>query len=322
MLFVLLLAVCALQAPLPSTPQQPAAQALDARLGAEGAALLERMADAYGGRDAWRAQGGAAWDQLETLRVEKQPGSGQWSVHSRVPRRAVFDPLGQGWLLSEYARYDEPSARVVRDLYRQVRHAEAAWAEHAGLPDRAAATAARARDTLQREFLLGALPFALPELGARVRELEPVVLGERRALRIALLLDTPLSLQADETVTELELFVDAASAEPLRLAYTASGSGPAGSAASRQRAWIDFSGRIQAGKVFLPALREHHLEQGARSARVELARTRPGTPDPAGLRRPWVSGRVWDGAERALSWDPPAAESGQAVLESMPAAGR
>lgn len=299
------------------------AQELDARSRADGAALLARMLEASGGLAAWRAQHGAAWDVLDTLRVEPAPGSGEWRVHHRVARRAVFDPTGQGWLYSEYARYDEASARVVVDPYRQVRERDAAWAEHGGRADRAPATAARAREAVAREFLLGALPFALAELGAEVRALEPAALGDRRVARLAIRLPAPIVLEDSEPVAELELLVDAESAQPLRLSYTLVGADRDQPERGPTRAWIEFSGRLQVGNVFLPARRELFHEGGTRRLAAELARASAGAPPAAGLRRPWISGLVWSGAERATSWDPrPGDGVPKAPLESAPAGGR
>jgi hypothetical protein len=298
--------------------QAPSAQDLDARARADGAALLARMLEASGGLQAWRAQGGAAWDVLDTLRVEPLPDSGEWRVHHRVARRAVFDSIGQGWLHSEYARYDEPTARVVVDPYRQVVHGEAAWAEHGGRADRSGPTATRARDAVRREFLLGALPFALAELGAQVRALEATPLGDRSVARLAVHLPAPVVLEESEGVTDFELLVDPETAQPLRLTYTLVGADRDDPERGPTQAWIDFSGRLEVGNVFLSARRELFHAGGTRRLAAELARARGGAPAPAGLRRPWISGLVWSGAERATSWDPPA----RGALESAPSGGR
>ncbi|TAJ11729.1 MAG: hypothetical protein EPO68_14275 [Planctomycetota bacterium] len=299
------------------------AQDLDARARADGAAQLARMLEASGGLAAWRAQGGAAWDVLDTLRVQPEPDGGEWRVHHRVARRAVFDPAGQGWLHSEYARYDEPSARVVVDPFRQVSSGDAAWAEHGGRADRAAPTAARARDAVRREFLLGALPFALAELGAEVRALEPGALGDRRVERVAVHLPSPVVMEDSEAVADFELLLDPETARPLRLAYTLVGADRDDPERGPTQAWIDFSGRLEVGKVFLPARRELFHAGGTRRLAGELARASAGAPAPAGLRRPWISGLVWSGAERATSWDPPARGAPRrSALESAPSGGR
>jgi hypothetical protein len=313
----------AAQHPLAAPP--PEQDSLAAAALADGAQVLARVATAAGGLAAWRAQGGAAWDVLETLRVEPEPGSGQWHVHSRVPRRAVYDSAGQGWLVSEYARYDSASARVLPELRREVAHDGAAWAETAQGCNRSPDVAARAREALRREFLLGAPAFAWLEAGAVARSLEPGRLGDRAVLRVQLRLPTPLVVETSEAVGEFELWIDPHTYAPLRLVYELRGSDRDDPAAASTHAWIDYEGRIECGKVFLPARRESRHDGGPRRTLHEVAAAAAGVPPAPGFRRPWISGLVWRSAERATSWDPPTtrpASDAAAQLESLPSGGR
>ena len=116
----------------PRAAQDPGPAPAEEPTGAEDDPLPEgveepvaRMIEAAGGMEAWDATPGLRFQVLETMRTLQNRTRNDWLIYTRVPMLARLDPVGNGFILSEYAHPEELRPEYRRDVYTE----GVAWAE-------------------------------------------------------------------------------------------------------------------------------------------------------------------------------------------------
>lgn len=288
---------------------------------ARGERMLRQLLDSAGGLEAWQALPGLSYQLLETLHVQTDAAAGAWAVHDRVPRLAAFETNGDGYLYSEFARYEPADQSVHASFRREVRALGAAWAEQDGAPERGPEASQRARDRCAREFLLGGMPFSLAGGRAQLCYAGPAVLRDRPLEAYRLRLREPVRLEEHEAISECTLYVDAREGRVVQLGYELRALDRDDFAQPLTRASVDFEGRLPVGRIFLPERRYQWHERGPRQLEWHSALPLPEAPGAEALRRPWISGSVWRPPRRANHWDAPAPRDPETRPATQPAPG-
>lgn len=287
-------------------------------------APLRELLSAAGGLAAYEASAGFGFDLLETTQVLTRREPAQWSVHSRIAQRLVFDRAGRAYAWLEYASFDAARASAAPRMQRAVWNGAQAWTESGGALDASPGAAERARTRLERAQLVGALPFSLLalECAGAYEPLGAARLGAERVERWGARLARPLDWGEEGRFESLELALSGARVLRLSL-LPANGRGsqlatqPAVSSAAttalaappapRGALHFDRAGELACGPLVLAqrvlcwrAGEEHRTQ-------LEFAAPTREVPPPEALRRPAAGEAHYAPPRRAASWDAPRA---------------
>jgi len=298
------------QDPAPVPAEEPAG-AQDDPLPEGVEAPVARMIEAAGGMEAWEAAPGLRFQVLETMRTLQNRNRNDWVVYTRVPMLTRLDPLGNGFILSEYAHPEELRPEYRRDVYSE----GVAWAEFAGSYNRLPDSMARAEGLVRREFLTAAMPFSLHALGAELRYVRTEQVRDRSLNLFNVTLPTPVRMHNVELIDEFLLYVDARSWRATQLKWIFTGDDRTSLRGDHTWCHIDFFGAApvtpaseEVGSIKLPRRRHFWMENPTWVLVWDLALPSADALPAASMRRPWFSGQIWEMDERADHWDPPEAE--------------
>jgi hypothetical protein len=330
----------------------------DAEALAKGAAMLERVLEAAGGLvrvpaaetgnpDSLRLPlltvlPGLRYQQLETSYAYLPSISEDLQVHHLVPRSVHFGQGANGYLYSEFVRFQDKSDKLEPEYRREVIAGAAAWFEVYPQYGRTEPGATRARQNVERELVFGLMPHGLAVLNAKVAWMEQqVVNGIELGVYLARLPSKVRGKPIDE-VQDLLLYVDENQARVIQVIYHDINPSirrmvvfePEGELslpltedvlAGVRASYIGWrlaqlaedtpERRLQAegeaASLVLPA--SFKFAQAwtlAEDYSSDLMRTEVAAPlfeplDPAAVARPWQTNQTYAGTLRADFWDPP-----------------
>jgi len=268
---------------------------------AKGAAMLTELYDTAGGLENFKKLDGIRFDLLETWRVLMDRNTGDIKVHHYTPRLCWLTPEGDGWARSEFVK-----PGVFKPMYRrEVATGNFAWSELNGEFSRKPEAASKARSRVHRLQFLTCAPFSFDGRGAELVFLKN--LDDGKAL-YGMRLARPLIMSIQEEISEFVLVIDTKAKRLLQLQYALVGKDRETTDKSTE-CYVDFEGALKVGDVTLPNKHIWFFELDLRTEEYLLAKISNSVMPPESLRRPWISGGLWETDLRADTWDPPAKEA-------------
>lgn len=263
---------------------------------AKGEEMLGKVYEAAGGLEKWKAAKGFRFQVLKTRWVVVDTKTGELKVHHYIPRLSWLDQAATGFVISEYA-----SGGNYKPVYRRdVAVGNFAWTETNGSFNRKPEAAIGARMLVRRQHFLATMPFSLDSHGAEMVFVKN--LPNDRAL-YGVHLKKPVVMELIEDVFDYALVIDTKTNRVQQLQYSLVAEDVMTLDKSTE-CYVDFESGTKVAGLDLPKSYTWFYEVPARHEVFTIVRMEELALPPASIRRPWLSGAVWETDLRADHWDP------------------